>query len=153
MSKIQVVFVGDKGVGKTSFIKKIETNLHNPEYIPTKDIYKCTVNFQSNYGNFIFKIVEVSNLEYVYADVVILCIDLSRSDFTKYVNKWNSLIKDQFDSKTPVFYCGMKSDINKNIISKLHFVCSSKNTCKSELKELFRLIAKKLTSSPGLVFF
>lgn len=45
------LIVGDSGVGKTAFLKRMETGEFVKKHVPTRDVTRTMLEFPTNYGN------------------------------------------------------------------------------------------------------
>lgn len=155
----KIVLVGNYGVGKTAFVKRIRTGDFQQKYIATQGVDVCPLTLTTNYGDIIFKIWDCAGQEkfgglrdgyYMGAQGAILMIDLSAVDPTINASNWIQSIK-RVTNEIPLVVCGNKSDLpNKEIgidgIVKISV--KSGQDIKAPLLEL----ARKITGHEDLMF-
>lgn len=127
---MKIVFCGDGGVGKTSYIEKILTGNFQMKYLPTSGVQVYTFN----HGEHKYKIWDVAgqekySLEYdkifENADKIVIFYDsTSKRSFTNMKN-W----KEQFNIDCDIIYVRTKCDIveQKTAHMKNEIKISTKN--------------------------
>ena len=136
-TSVNIIIVGDKNVGKTSYAYKIKDNKFNENYIPTKDdederfIIKA-VNGERTYHlnvaiiNDIKAIKEETKRQLDYCLVFYDMNNESTMDFAK--NIFETYLKSELEnvnniSLSHVIFIGNKCDLNNNVNSKIEELC------------------------------
>ena len=125
MSKLKLKFaiVGDKGVGKTSFINSCVNGgfFEHPETTSKFQYYDCNELFNGKKTEFIFLDTVSSQdktgefTEYLHDCVSgILIIDITNRDTLSTISKWITLVGKNLKIPTGVFVIGSKLDMAKN---------------------------------------
>ncbi len=117
----KIVLIGDSGIGKTTYMKRLCTGEFEKKYVPTVRYELHTLEFNTNYGKVCFdvrdfsgqeKLVESRDDHYQEAHGVIFMFDVTSTQTYMNMLKWvNSFFK--FKTKTPVVLCGNKVDIKE----------------------------------------
>lgn len=121
---INILLVGDKYVGKTSFIRRLITNNFERNYIHTDEriIYPFIIqnNFdRTNINIYDGCIIDNNNTDNAPTNIdgAIIFFSINNEDsMNNVVNHYNNIIS--LFGKIPCIVCALKSDITKNIISK-----------------------------------
>jgi GTPase SAR1 family protein len=136
-TSVNIIIVGDKNVGKTSYAYKIKDNKFNEKYIPTKDdederfIIKA-VNGERTYHlnvaiiNNINAIKEETKRQLDYCLIFYDMNNESTMDFAK--NIFETYFKSELEnvsniSLSHVIFIGNKCDLNNNVNSKIEELC------------------------------
>ena len=136
-TSVNILIVGDKNVGKTSYAYKIKDNKFNEKYIPTKDdederfIIKA-VNGERTYHlnvaiiNDINLIKEETKRQLDYCLVFYDMNNESTMDFAK--NIFETYLKSELEnvnniSLSHVIFIGNKCDLNNNVNCKIEDLC------------------------------
>ena len=136
-TSVNIIIVGDKNVGKTSYAYKIKDNKFNENYIPTKDdederfIIKA-VNGERTYHlnvaiiNDIKAIKEETKRQLDYCLVFYDMNNESTMDFAR--NIFETYLKSELEnvsniSLSHVIFIGNKCDLNNNVNSKIEELC------------------------------
>jgi GTP-binding nuclear protein Ran len=100
----KIVVVGDAGVGKTSWVRKLLTGDFREEYVSTLGVEAHCVKLNTNKGQFIFNIWDAAgeekyrgmrNVYYVGADAVIAMHDFNNPTSFSNLGKWIEEVKDK----------------------------------------------------------
>jgi small GTP-binding protein len=128
---IKCLLLGDKCVGKSSFLQKYTNNIFDNNYVPT--IGYETQNFYYSYNEKIIKmqIWDIAghekyrssiNLYYKNTNGIILFFDLSEEDTFINIRNWIKEINKYKYTNTPIILVGNKADkqiINNKICEEL----------------------------------
>jgi GTP-binding nuclear protein Ran len=120
MTQFNLLVVGDKGVGKTTFIHSIHTNSFKANFEPSYTNYKYGVlNENTTRGPISIHLYDTDGListdnnnmqHYIQADAVIILFDLtSNCSYEHAKTKWYPQIR-QVCSKIPILLVGNKYD-------------------------------------------
>ncbi|KAK8839490.1 hypothetical protein M9Y10_031846 [Tritrichomonas musculus] len=124
MKPIKCIFVGDSGVGKTSFLITCNSNSFPGESVPT--IYH---NFQLEVMKEEKKLINLvdtcrrnSDMErqysiYADADLFVLCFSITNPHSLENIEKYWFYDVRKRNPKTPIILLGMKSDLREENIS------------------------------------
>lgn len=112
MNQVNVCVLGSSGVGKTSFIRKVNHQPFEPKYIPTLAPIntiieyddEITFNFTDIPGQQVFNFIN----EY---DIAIIMFDVSHYISYKNINFWISKFLTKNEGKKYII-CGNKIDID-----------------------------------------
>jgi GTP-binding nuclear protein Ran len=137
---VKLLIVGDGGVGKTSYVKKLKWGNFNPNYVPTLGVD----NWQIQYKNKTINIWDTTGQEkfcglkegyYIGSDCVIIMLD-DRKLTLKSLSLYRKKIKE-YSGDIPFIVLFNKSDIpetikNYNLLKNYSNIenvtmCSSKN--------------------------
>ena len=95
--EFKLVFVGDGGVGKTTFVKRHKTGEYEKKYIATQGVEVSQLIFQTNHGPIKFSIWDTAGQEklgglregyYIGANAAIIMFDVASRITYKNVPKW-----------------------------------------------------------------
>lgn len=165
----KIVILGNGGVGKTTYIKKLLTGEFEKKYVPTLGVDVFSLKLDTNCGDVTFNVWDCAGQEkygglrdgyYINSDGCILMFDYTSSQSLKSVLYWLSLFKRVVDRDVPVVLCGTKCDIKDktvktediykilNNIRKLvpdvkYFEISSKTNYLNDSSNLTRLDSSK----------
>ena len=118
---LNIVFVGDIGVGKTSLVNRIIDNKFNEEYVPTNGVKTNNIDYRGE----IVTIWDISGQEkykeliprYIkQSSVVFLIYDISSKTSFKNIPNWINFIKN-IENKNIVLI-GNKKDLQERKVSK-----------------------------------
>lgn len=119
------VLIGNKNIGKTSFLMSLKTKSPPEEYVPT--IYEdcqIEINDESNtYLNFVDTCScesydKTQNIIYANADLFLLCFSIiNQKSFDDITKCWYPDIKEK-NKHVPIILVGMKSDFRDQTIDK-----------------------------------
>jgi len=102
IAEYKVVIIGEGGVGKTAFVKRLLGKEFEKKYIPTSGGEKSSLNVLTNYGLFSFSIWDIAGQEklgglregyYIGAHCAIIMFDLTSRITYKNIPKWDKDIK------------------------------------------------------------
>lgn len=150
----KVIILGDKGVGKTSFIDRniFSSFDKNQEYIPTTKFESLPLNFFTTNGRFKFNVDEYNNnvkneseIQQFYknVDCAIIMIDLtSTKSFNERCSFWEQDLIKNGCKNIPIIILGSKYDLIEEInielnLDKKYFNISSKTGYNCEEPFLF----------------
>nr|QBK84941.1 MAG: Ras family GTPase [Pithovirus LCDPAC02] len=115
----KLILVGDGGVGKSSYIKKLRISEFKKGYIATMGVKVYPLNFENDkYGDTTFKIWDCAGLEkfkglgdgyYVGGQCAIVMFDLSSPILSDRIFFWTNKIRNVCDN-IPIVIVGSKSD-------------------------------------------
>jgi len=125
-STYKIAMIGDGGVGKTVWVKRLINGEFNPKYVPTLGVDVRHLSFNTNYGYVALNMWDTAGQEkygglrdgyYVQSDGCIAMFDnTSRLSF-KNIPKWISSIRN-VEPNIPVVLCGSKMDcVNRKLKS------------------------------------
>jgi small GTP-binding protein len=118
---MNVLLLGNKSVGKTTYINNIINNIFISEYIPTNKCNNFQIILNTNIENFNINIYDISSqIEDLstYLDIInAICLMYDLSDMKSFVElkKWYDMIS-KFN--VPIFVIGNKYDIKDNDLEK-----------------------------------
>ena len=121
----KIILLGDRGVGKTSYINILRTGYFNMEYIPTIGVKVNNLDYWENNINDIFNIFDFSGQEkysefreeyYEKAIGAIIMFDISSKISFKNIIFWITKIKTA-NPLIPIIICGNKCDIKEQKIN------------------------------------
>mgnify|MGYP001381344230 CR=1 FL=1 len=156
----KVIILGDKGVGKTSFIdRNLYSMFDNQEgYTPTKEFESFPISFLTTNGKFKFFVNEynfncnnnnnesVNTREivefYKNVDCAIIMSDLTNKSFNERCNFWEQELLKNNCKNIPIIILGSKYDLVEEvnielILDKKYFNISSKTGYNCEEPFLF----------------
>ena len=120
----KVIFVGDGGVGKTSFIKRHRVGEFETRYIPTIGVEVHLIKFHTNNGLITFNIWDISDQSEKFKGLNEECYKKSQAaivffDYTNIlsyenIEQWRMSIR-RVCKDIPIILCGNKIDDNKNV--------------------------------------
>ena len=148
--RIQLIMVGESGVGKTSLIRRYTNNIFNTNHLETIGIeffnkeerindQIIQIKLWDTAGQERFKSVSVKNLRYSQAAVVVF--DLTVKESFNKVTDWLKEIRD-YSPKMPVGLFGNKSDLVEERQVKQEDI---DDLCKREDLEYFETSARNNT--------
>jgi len=168
--KFKCCLIGDGGVGKTSFCKKLLSNRHNiqTKYISTLGAEIYPIIIETNYGNIELDIWDTAGQEkfgrlrsswYSKSKVIIIMFDVSSlNSYNNVISKWyDDIIKCSPNSL--IILCGNKIDlINARVVHEnqvkqlnlIYFNISVKNDL--NLNEMLFYIIQNLTNIQNIKF-
>ena len=137
-TNVNIIIVGDKFVGKTSYAIKLKDNKFNDDYIPTTDnederfILKV-VNGERTY---LLNVAIINNIEFIkeaikkQLDYCLVFYDMNNEnsmDFAK--NVFENYLKSELEnvnnnSLSHVIFIGNKCDLNNNFNNKIEGICN-----------------------------
>jgi GTP-binding nuclear protein Ran len=151
-----VAIIGDRGVGKSTLLQRLQGNPWNPVYFPTKNTTIQEINFRTDQGP-VKIIVKESNKPVEDVDATILAFDVTRLKTLNYVLDLITKIH------TPMVLVGNMADQRSKleVVEKLenfeyeglrikHFNVSSKRLI--NIEQPFLLIIRTLLKDQDLEF-
>ena len=137
-TNVNIIIVGDKFVGKTSYAIKLKDNTFNDNYVPTNDnederfILK-TVNGERTY---LLNVAIINNVQFIKEEIkrqLDYCLifydmnnensmDFAKSIFENYLK--NELENVNNNSLSHVIFIGNKCDLNNNFNNKIEEICN-----------------------------
>ena len=137
-TNVNIIIVGDKFVGKTSYAIKLKDNTFNDNYVPTNDnederfILK-TVNGERTY---LLNVAIINNVQFIKEEIkrqLDYCLifydmnnensmDFAKSIFENYLK--NELENVNNNSLSHVIFIGNKCDSNNNFNNKIEEICN-----------------------------
>jgi GTP-binding nuclear protein Ran len=144
-------FLGDGGVGKTTWIHKMNTTEFNRQYHPTVGYNVHRFNIRTNYGTILLNLFDCAGQEKYteYAlpkgDATILMFDLTSRISSKSLKLWRSKCETG-----KVFFVGNKSDCADRKVStrRPYLPVSAK---RMGINDLLTPILRRLTGHDDLV--
>ena len=125
MNTAKIVVIGNGGVGKSSLIKKINTNQFNDQYISTIGYNKHRMKFITNRGKIEIEMIDTAGQEKIgtvnselYEDIdgAIIMFDLTSRISYNDVPKWyRDLQKITKNKNFPTVIVGNKLDIERMV--------------------------------------
>jgi small GTP-binding protein len=121
--RIKAIIIGDTGVGKSCFISRAIDNIYNPDSSPTigARFYCCNINLNGYPQSYKMNIWDTAGQErfhsvlpmyYRGAQIIFLCVDLSKQLDLKRLEYWIDRIETYCDLVNSIMYLvGTKSDI------------------------------------------
>jgi GTP-binding nuclear protein Ran len=117
-SQFKIVLVGDKGVGKSTFIKRHAKGTFDARYIPTMGVDVTPLTFYTNYGKIVFKVWDCAGDpnfgglrdEYYQQAHGCICMFDSTNDSRNGVKQWMERVRNVVPN-IPIVVCGNKLDL------------------------------------------
>lgn len=167
--RYKVALVGDAGVGKSTFIKRLLTGEFETKYIATLDVDVHPLYFQTQYGGIVFEVWDTAGQEqfsqlsegyYVGSDAVIGMFDVTNKGTADRMLYWKTKAMSIVPHANYVA-CGNKVDCRKTKVKNLekseirrlwgtYYDISAKSNYNFE--KPFLDIARKLTGKKDLQF-
>lgn len=167
-NEFKALILGNKGVGKTTFIKRIITGEYDETYKPTKDTEIFRSTFFTTSGSIKFRIWEPPTQEeaadalqepcFIGMDCAIIMFDVTSMTSYKDVPKWYNKIT-KINEKVPVVIVGNKIDSDNREVKtrqiqfhrkmNLHYYDLSVKT-DYQLERPFLYLMRKLTNQSSL---
>ena len=123
--ELNILLIGDGGVGKTSLIKKILTDKFNEKYEPTIGVKISEIVFDTNRGDISAQIWDTAGQEkfgplrenyYKKADMIILMFDVTSRITYKNIPNWYTNI-NKIKPDIPCVLVGNKVDLKNYWLS------------------------------------
>lgn len=115
----KIVILGDAGVGKTTYIRRILTGKFTKNYTATMGVDNNFIEWHTTKGDVQTDIFDISGQEifsgyreyYIKnADGIIIMLDVTSKLTYKNAEKWIKLVKE-YAPDTPIVLCGNKVDV------------------------------------------
>lgn len=143
---LNILIVGNDGVGKTTFIERHRIGEFEKEYKPTYGTRTSLLTFQTNHGPISFYVKEIGghwsklidSIQKDEFDGIIIMFDLTASEtYRSDFRKWYKPIVQRFPNLSIVL-CGTKHDLSP------HAKCVGEDTLTDQVnvKAYFRISAK-----------
>ncbi len=122
MNSFKLVFVGDCGVGKTTFLTRHLTGEFTEQYNATCGVDIKPYDLLTNHGNVRFNVwdgsgqTNMGDKYYKDADCAIVFFDVTNERSWCNVPKWLDALRDVCPD-IPIVLCGNKVDTNKHAVS------------------------------------
>lgn len=129
---MKVVLVGDGGVGKTTFVKRLVSNTFERNYQATD---KCD-HVTYLYSGMKFDIYDKAGQEkfvekkqdcYTNANAALIMYDCSSLVSANSVSYWYEEVRKNCGHEIPILVCGNKSDLTKKDFESLTTFCQEHN--------------------------
>ena len=118
---MNIIILGDRGVGKTSFINIHRTGKFKKKYMPTNGIQMCPISIRSNDRYVVnmnlweFTGNELQLKYWKKSNIFIIMFDLENAMSHKNISKWYNMIVNFFYKNhmdmPHIILCGNKYDI------------------------------------------
>lgn len=158
MYKFKIILVGNEQVGKSTFLSKHLYGDFNKIYKPTTKLNVQSLKFQTNRGDILFDIWEISSEEslsgfrdgyFIGADGVILFFDVNK-DSVKDLNKWKRSINAIIPNAKTII-CQNKVDLAKKCTTIDKYIDISVKL-EYNLDKPFLELSKKLLNDENVQF-
>ena len=154
----KAIFVGDGGVGKSTYVKKMLTGRFSSKYIATLGVEVHPINFKTSVGDVTFNVWDCAGQEkfgglrsdyWNRANVAFVFYDGSKESSKR---KIGALVEDinKVCGDIPIFYVASKYDLVEIKSSNDTIYISSKENINLELP--FLLASKTLLNNNDLLF-
>ena len=118
MATFKVIVVGDGGVGKSAWVKKLMSDEFEEKYVPTLGVEVHPIRIVTNddiriVANDAFDVWDCAGQDeehYLEADGAIVMFDLTNKESYDNVSKWVDEIRRVMDG--PIVFCGNKADVD-----------------------------------------
>ena len=170
MNTYKLLLLGEGGVGKSTYIRRLLTGQFEKSYIATLGVEVHPLRFNTNYGPICFNVWDCAGTEkygglrdgyFIQGACCIIMFDLTSNISFKNTLKW---LRDyrRVVKKGPIILCGNKCDIERRVvknadINKLicelgleYWEISSKSN--NNFEKPFLSLAKKLMNKEDLQF-
>jgi len=148
----KVIFVGDGGVGKTTFIKRHRTGEFEKKYIATIGVEVHPLQFHTNHGPILFSIWDTAGQEkfgglrdgyYIAGQAAIVWFDVTSRMTFKNVPTWTRDIT-RVCEHIPIVLCGNKVDVKERMVKPAqiaaHLKINEDDLGKEDTKPKFRYV-------------
>lgn len=116
--EFNLLIVGDKSVGKSTFINRHVTGEFTREYVPTDGLKKSRLAFTTNQGKIIFNVYDGGYPAQV--DCAIIMSDMTNKSTVDHVISYYHWIDAMF-GKIPIVICGNKMDLREREVQASSF--------------------------------
>jgi len=151
--RIKAIIIGDTGVGKSCFISRAIDNIYHPDSSPTigARFFCCNINLNGYPQSYKMNIWDTAGQErfhsvlpmyYRGAQVVFLCVDLSRGLDCKRMEYWIDKISTYCDLVNCIIYLvGTKSDIKMEDYNQTEeLILTNNGTGKPDISEVPKIL-------------
>jgi len=140
MISVNVLFLGDANVGKTTYINRMQTGDYTKMHIPTCNYVKSVFNQYTNKGEIQFVNLEIkdddiSKIDIILNGVIILYDITNKESFNNVYDKWLPLAK-KLNSDIPIIICGNKSELKTFFSTTPDLFISARNMLNAGLPYL-----------------
>ncbi|KAL3745077.1 hypothetical protein ACJRO7_014223 [Eucalyptus globulus] len=165
--RFKLLIVGDKGTGKTTFLKRLIPEEFEEKYEPTTDVEPHSLNFSTNRGGgtIWFDCLDTPGQVlrdgyYIPGQCAIIMFDVTARSTYKNVPGWHSDLCRACEN-IPIVLCGNKVDVqNRQVQARQVTFWRKKNLqyyeisakSKYNLEKPLLYLARKLTGDPNLHF-
>jgi GTP-binding nuclear protein Ran len=155
----KLILVGDSNVGKTSWIKKVRTDVFEENHIVTLGVEIHPIMIETTNGRTIVlnvwdisggeKYKRLRNSYYEDGDCVIAMFDLSNNSSHDHLEKWVNEVLIVRDRTMPYLYLGNKMDLDTgDRVTDIKI--STKKGTRRQLLRPFLHLARTLTNDHSL---
>jgi len=157
----KVVLVGDGGVGKTTYVKKLRTAEFEKKYVATLGVEVHPITFKSTCGTIRFNIWDTAGQEklggmregyYMKADAIIAMYDGTSIHTRNNITNWVRDVRRVVGADCPLVVVCNKSDINEltPMNEYQHITHSISVKTSTKIYEPLLHLAKELMDDPTL---
>lgn len=169
--EFKIALVGDGGVGKTTFLRRLRTGDFEKKYVATLGVEVYPLSFQTNYGKVKFNVWDTAGQErfgglregyYITSDGCIVMFDVTNMLSYRNVKMWYECVTKMCGNDIPTVLCGNKVDIrDRQVLPKrINFHRNKPNityydiSAKSNynFEKPFLNLARRLTGKDDLQF-
>ncbi len=166
--QFKIVLVGNKGVGKSTFLKRHRTGEFDPKYIATMGVDVTPLTFHTTEGDIIFKVWDcagdpnfrgLGDAYYQQAHGAICMYDLTSESTSHSIPMWIIQLRSAIPN-IPTVVCGNKIDLAKNENYTTFSFPNSSVKCfptsaynRFNFEKPFLELARLILKSPSLEFF
>ena len=157
MATFTICVLGEKGVGKTTFLHRHVTGHFNGVYTPTHAPQMYNLHWQTNYGKVSFHVWDGESDKH---QAVIIMFDLTTPSSYQNVKSW--IESSAYDTESaPFVICGNKCDLQRQVQAHdIHQYIIKENCAyydisaksKYNYNEPFLYLARKLLNKDDLQF-
>jgi GTP-binding nuclear protein Ran len=118
-TEVKVVLIGDGGVGKSAFVRRLRTGRFVQRYMATLGVEVCQLSFRTNHGTITFNCWDTAGQEklgglregyYIKADAAMFFFDLDSRVTYKNLESWKASFEKTVKN-APIVVVGNKVDI------------------------------------------
>lgn len=167
--EFKCVFVGDGGVGKTTFIKRHETGEFEKKYVPTLGVQVSELSFTTTHGTIVFHIWDTAGQErfgglregyYLEASCAVIMFDVTSPKTYQSVSLWHRDLC-RVSPNIPIVLVGNKIDVRDRKVPSKRVTFHKKNNMKYietsaksnyNFEKPFLALARSLLGSNDLMF-
>lgn len=161
LKKYKITILGDKDIGKTTYINRLKTGEFNNIHIPTIGVDISQLKFNTNlYGEIVFNVWDTAGEEkhgglregyWIGSDAFILMFDLTCGSSLINIFKYIKLLKQNNSIDKPLILCGNKCDLQdystKSFIDLLNKYGSGSFKLKNIYEHKFRYFSLSAKSN------
>jgi GTP-binding nuclear protein Ran len=162
VTEYKIVLVGDGNVGKTTWVKRLLTNVFEPRYDSTLGVEVNPIHMNTNRGPMVFYIWDSAGVHknaglreahYLKGDGVIVMYDVNNQESAIHIEKWANAV-NRVCNDIPMVQVATKCDDGNLLKLPSHCIgISTKSNLSSgnTLTPLLELV-RKIRNDPGLNF-